>query len=98
MCTYFVGYIQAEAEASSGRQSWSCGLIHRSTAFTIPKGLSIGEETSLAADAIILADPTGRINEADLLEFLETHVEPAFWEWLKQRKENETEGGDAYKD
>ena len=62
--------------------------IGRSIAFTIPKGLSIGEETSLAADAIILADPTGRIDEEDLLEFLESHVEPAFWEWLKAKNQS----------
>ena len=54
---------------------------------TIPSGLPIGEETTLAANRLLLADVRGIIDENDLLEFMETFIEPVFWEWFEKLKE-----------
>lgn len=53
----------------------------------IPKPIEVGLESTIVADRIILADPRGIIPEAELQEFMETHVEPAFWVWMKKRSE-----------
>jgi len=60
--------------------------IGGSTAITLPPKLAKGKEASLAADRLILLDPRGELSEDDLLEFLETYVEPNLWEWLKKKK------------
>lgn len=53
---------------------------------TLPAKLKIGREVTLAADRLILLDPRGEINEDDLLEFLETHIEPNLWNWIKTKQ------------
>lgn len=55
----------------------------------IPKPIEVGEESTIVADRIILADPRGIIPESELQEFMETHVEPAFWKWMQKRKAGE---------
>ena len=62
--------------------------IGGSTAFTIPSSMSSGEDSTLAADRIMLVDPTGKISPEELEEFLEGHIEPLFWKWHEQRKTN----------
>jgi len=57
-----------------------------SRAITIPAGLEVGEESSIAANRIMIIDPRGKIDPEDLLEFLETHVEPIFWRWLEEKR------------
>jgi len=52
----------------------------------IPKPIAAGEESTIAANRLLLADPRGEIPEGDLLEFLEESLEPAFWEWWKARQ------------
>ena len=52
----------------------------------IPKPIVVGEESTIAANRLILADPRGEYHERDLLEFLENCLEPAFWEWRKAHK------------
>ena len=52
----------------------------------IPKPIEVGVESTIAANRLILADPRGEISERDLLEFLEDHIEPAFWKWWEARK------------
>ena len=59
--------------------------IGGSTAFTIPSGMSSGEDTTLAADRIMLVDPRGIITPEELEEFLETHIEPLFWKWHEEK-------------
>lgn len=60
-----------------------------SKAITFPAGLEIGEESSIAANRIMVVDPRGKIDPKDLLEFLETHIEPHFWKWFEERKEKD---------
>ena len=58
-----------------------------SRALVLPAKIKKGEESTLAANRLILVDPRGEIPEDDLLEFLERYIEPQFWPWL-QKKEN----------
>lgn len=51
----------------------------------IPKPLKIGEESTIAADRLFLADVRGEIPEGNLLEFLEK-IEPLFWRWWEKKK------------
>jgi len=50
----------------------------------LPAILVKGEESTLAANRLLLVDPRGEISEGDLLHFLESVVEPNFWPWYKQ--------------
>lgn len=60
--------------------------IGGSKAVTYPSDITVGEEATLAGNRLLLIDPRGEINEDDLEEFLEKHVEPAFWKWWKQKE------------
>jgi len=60
-----------------------------SKSIVIPSKLKTGKVATIAADRLVLIDPRGEIPETDLLEFLERHVEPELWPWLKER---ETQG------
>jgi len=55
-----------------------------SKALVIPAKLKVGKESTLAANRLMLVDPRGEIDENDLLDFLETFIEPIFWSWLKK--------------
>jgi hypothetical protein len=55
----------------------------------IPSPLEAGDESTIAANRLVLADPRGKISELDLLEFLETCIEPIFWEWWKNKQEGQ---------
>ncbi len=55
----------------------------------IPAPTENGAESTIVVDRILLADPTGKIPEKALKEFMEIHVEPAFWGWMQKRKEAE---------
>lgn len=48
-----------------------------SRAMIIPAQLEIGDESTIAANRLGLVDFRGVIPEKDLLEFLESHIEPA---------------------
>jgi hypothetical protein len=39
----------------------------------------------MAADRLVLMDPRGEIDPEDLLEFLETYIEPNLWAWIKEK-------------
>ena len=56
-----------------------------SQALILPAMLKKGKESTLAANRLILVDPRGEITEDDLLEFLETYIEPNFWQWIKSK-------------
>jgi len=68
------------------RKVTSRGAHGASKSVVIPSKLKIGEVATIAANRLMIIDPRGEINENDLLEFLETHIEPNFWPWLKQKK------------
>jgi hypothetical protein len=57
-----------------------------SRALTYPSDIAVGEEASVAGNRLLLIDPRGEINEDDLAEFLEKHVEPAFWKWWRAKE------------
>jgi len=61
-------------------------LAKYSRAVTIPAKLETGEFATLAGNRLIIIDPRGQIPAADLLEFLEKYIEPAFWPWLKEKE------------
>lgn len=46
-----------------------------------------GEESTIVADRILIADPRGEIPESELQKFMEEHVEPEFWAWMQKRSE-----------
>lgn len=54
----------------------------------LPAAIEKGKESTLAGNRLLLVDPRAEISEDDLLEFLETFIEPKFWPWYqKKRKE-----------
>jgi len=57
-----------------------------SSVLVLPASIEKGDESTLAANRLILVDPRGEISADDLLEFLESHIEPAFWPWMKQKQ------------
>ena len=57
-----------------------------SKAVTYPSNVLVGEEASIAGNRLLLIDPRGEISEDDLLEFMEKHVEPVFWDWWQAKK------------
>jgi len=59
-----------------------------STALILPANIEKGTESTLAANRLVLVDPRGEISERDLLEFLETYIEPNFWPWIAEKKES----------
>jgi hypothetical protein len=63
-----------------------------SLALVLPATIEKGQQSTLAANRLVLLDPRGEINEKDLLEFLETFVEPNFWPWYT--KKNQQKNGE----
>lgn len=57
-----------------------------SSALVLPAAIEKGKESTLAANRLVLVDPRAEISEGDLLEFLETFVEPYFWPWYLKKK------------
>lgn len=57
-----------------------------SRALVLPASLKIGAKSTIAANRLILVDPRAEISKEDLLQFLEEHVEPEFWNWLHKKK------------
>lgn len=60
-----------------------------SNAMIIPSGLEVGDESSIAANRLILVDPRGEIPENELLKFLEENIEARFWKWYESHKKEE---------
>jgi len=59
-----------------------------SLALVLPANIKKGEQSTLAANRLVLIDPRAEIDEEDLLEFLETYIEPQFWPWYQKKKQN----------
>jgi len=57
-----------------------------SRVLVIPASLKKGKESTLAANRLILVDPRAEISADDLLDFLETYIEPVFWPWFKEKR------------
>ena len=57
-----------------------------SKAVTYPSDIAVGEEATLASNRLLLIDPLGQIDENELAEFMETHIEPAFVKWWRQKE------------
>lgn len=54
---------------------------------TIPWGMTIADEVSIAAgDRLLIMDTTGEVPEDKLLQFYMEHVEPAFQRWWESQK------------
>lgn len=66
------------------RKNRTIGKVSRF--LNIPMPVIAGVESTIVVDRIILADPRGEIPEMELQEFMEEHVEPAFWAWMQKRK------------
>ena len=60
-----------------------------SRALILPASIEKGEESTLAANRLVLIDPRGKIPEGVLLEFLEEHIEPRFWTWYIEKQKQE---------
>ena len=58
-----------------------------SLALVLPANIKKGEHSTLAANRLVLIDPRAEIDEEDLLEFLETYIEPKFWPWYDKKKQ-----------
>jgi hypothetical protein len=65
------------------RKNFRSGTSH---VLAIPAALEIGQSSTLAANRVMLVDPQGKIAEGDLLEFLESKVEPVLWAWLLRKE------------
>ncbi len=70
---------------------------HSSRFMNIPKPLKTGEESTIAADRLVLADPRGEIDEEKLLEFLEENLEPEFWKWHSEKRNQAENAGKGEK-
>jgi hypothetical protein len=57
-----------------------------SNAMTYPGDVVVGKEATIAGERLLIIDPQGEINENDLAEFMETHINPAFWKWYRQKE------------
>ena len=57
-----------------------------SKAMTYPSDVTVGDEATVAGNRLLIVDPRGEIDENDLAEFLEKHVEPVFWKWWQQKE------------
>jgi len=67
--------------------------IGRSTGVTLPGGMDIAEEVSMAAGRLIIIDPTGRIPEDKLLQILGQHIEPHVSRWEAESLGEASPGG-----
>jgi hypothetical protein len=57
-----------------------------SRAVTYPGDIIVAEEATIAGNRLLLIDPRGEIDEKDLAEFMEKHVEPVFWKWWRVKE------------
>jgi len=66
-----------------------------SLALVLPANIKKGQQSTLAANRLVLIDPRAEIHEEDLLEFLETYIEPQFWPWYQKKKQATKQGAEA---
>lgn len=57
-----------------------------SSYLVIPRPVKAGDESTIAVGRLLLADPRGEINENDLLELLEEHIEPLYHRWRDTKR------------
>ena len=69
-------------------------VIGGSKGVTLPQGMTIGEEVSMAAgDRLLLVDTSGEIPDYKLLQFFIDYLEPAFQSWKDSQKQVNTKPG-----
>jgi predicted RNA-binding Zn-ribbon protein involved in translation (DUF1610 family) len=62
--------------------------IGGSKGVTLPQGMTIGEEVTMAGkENLLLMDTSGQIPDAKLLEFLIHYLEPAWQSWQEQEQQ-----------
>ncbi len=66
-----------------------------SLALVLPANIKKGQQSTLAANRLVLIDPRAEIHEEDLLEFLETYIEPQFWPWYEKKKQTIKQDAEA---
>jgi hypothetical protein len=75
---------------SSRRKPFHIGA---SRGVTLPSGMRVSDEVSIAAsDRLLLIDTTGEVSADKLLQFFSQHVEPAFQRWLESQRFVEASG------
>ena len=57
-----------------------------SKALTYPSDVMVGDEATVAGNRLLIIDPRGEIDENDLMEFMESYVEPTFWKWWRTKE------------
>ncbi len=68
--------------------------IGGSKGVTLPQGMTLGEEVTMAAgNRLLLMDTTGEISGDKLLQFFIDYVEPAFQNWKESQKRPATQPG-----
>jgi hypothetical protein len=69
-------------------------VIGGSKGVTLPQGMTIGEEVSMAAgERLLLVDTSGEIPDHKLLQFFIDYLEPAFQSWKDLQKQVTTRPG-----
>lgn len=63
-------------------------VAKHSNYMNIPHPLKVGQESTIAADRLLLADPRGEIDADFLLELLEKYLEPEFWKRVSNREKS----------
>jgi len=61
----------------------------KSKALSIPPELETEDRHVMAANAIIISDPTGVLTKDELYQILEDYIEPIYWE-KKRKFQNQT--------
>lgn len=64
-----------------------------SKAMTYPGDAVVGPEATMAGNRLLIVDPRGEIDENDLAEFVENHVEPAFKRWRTRKAAEKQSAG-----
>lgn len=68
--------------------------IGGSKGVTLPQGMTIGEEVSMAAgDRLLLVDTSGEIPDYKLMQFFIDYLEPAFQRWKESQIQATTKPG-----
>lgn len=73
------------------RKIRKAGTNKKSSYINVPSPVKTGKEATIAVDRILVADPRGKIPKEDLHEFMEEHVEPAFWRWTQEGEGSDSE-------
>lgn len=68
---------------SDRRRVQKVGKFSRS--ITLPAKLKVAETVTMATGRLVVVDPLGEIDPEDLLEFMQTYIDPNLWVWIKEK-------------